>query len=252
MDPAVVLLPIAAAAAGWVDAVVGGGGLLQIPALLLAYPTLPPATALGTNKLAAVFGTGSAAIRYTRATSLDLRSASTAAAAAVGSAALGAYVAAGVSQQTFRPVLLALLLAVLAMVVFRPTFGVEGGSDTPRWRPWLLLAIGAGIGFYDGVFGPGTGTFLILSFTAALSLDFVHSSAMAKIVNVGTNLGALAVFAAHGNVVWRLGLLMAIANVIGAQLGAHTALKHGAGFVRLVLVVVVVAMVLRLGYLYLT
>ena len=249
----IALLLLVAGAAGWVDAVVGGGGLVLVPALLLGLPGLPPVTALGTNKVASICGTTAAALTYARRTKIDWRTAGPAAALAVVCSGLGALAASHVPAAYFRPAVMVLLLAVLAFIVARPSFGVVVSEPSRTWRRRLaaVLLAGTAIAFYDGVFGPGTGTFLIIAFTALLGLDFVAASATAKILNVGTNLGALMVFAAGGHVLWKLGLAMAVCNVVGARFGAGTALKRGAGFVRVVLVVVVVALVARLASLYL-
>jgi uncharacterized protein len=254
MEPQhVLLLLLVAGAAGWVDAVVGGGGLILVPALMLGLPGLPPVTALGTNKVAAIAGTSFAAVTYARRTKVDWQIAGPAGGLAVVFAGAGAAAAAGIPAGYFRPAVMVLLLAVLGFVVLRPSFGTVVGDRAPtvRRRVVAVLAAGGAIAFYDGVFGPGTGTFLIIAFAALLGMDFVGSSAAAKFVNAGTNLGALLVFASGGHVLWRLGLAMAVCNVVGARFGARTALRRGAGFVRVVLVVVVVGMVLRLGSLYL-
>ncbi|MDH2424451.1 TSUP family transporter [Sphaerisporangium sp. TRM90804] len=246
----VVMLVVAALAAGWVDAVVGGGGLLMIPALLIVLPQIPPATALGTNKLTAITGTATAAVTYARRTRPDRSVAVPAAALAVPSAGLGALSASSVPAEWFRGLVIVLLLAVALFVTLRPSFGALPRADgVSRRRRLAVIGLGGcAIGFYDGVFGPGTGTFLIILFTSFLSMEFLQSSALAKVVNVGTNLGALIVFAAQGHVLWLLGAAMAVANVTGAVLGARTALRRGSGFVRIVLLVVVTATVLKLGY----
>ncbi len=246
------LLLLVAAAAGWVDAVVGGGGLILVPALMLGLPGLPPVAALGTNKVASIAGTTTAAITYARRTKIDWRVAGPAAGVAVLFAGAGALTATAVPAGYFRPAVLVLLLVILAFVVIRPSFGTVVGDTTPtaRRRLAMILVAGVGIAFYDGLFGPGTGTFLIIAGTALLSMDFIGSSATAKVVNAGTNLGALIVFTAGGHVLWKLGLAMAVCNIVGARFGARTALKRGAGFVRVVLVVAVVAMVSRLAWQY--
>lgn len=253
MDLQTVLLLLAVAtAAGWVDAVVGGGGLILLPAIMVGFPGISPATAIGTNKLAAITGTSSAAISYARRTKIDWRTTGPATAVAACFSGLGALTASSIPANSFRPVTMALLLLVLAFVVLRPSFGTitEDREVTMRHRIAAMLLAGVAIGFYDGAFGPGTGTFLIITFTALLSMDFVGSSAMAKFVNVGTNFGALIVFGAGDHIMWQLGLLMAIGNIVGARLGARTALRRGAGFVRAVLVVAVVGMVVRLSFQY--
>ncbi|MFG1954354.1 sulfite exporter TauE/SafE family protein [Micromonospora sp. NPDC048830] len=251
VDPLLLTTLLAAAAmAGWVDAVVGGGGLLLLPALLVAAPGVPVATALGTNKLAAIFGTATAAVTYGRRTKLDWRVAGPAAGLAVLTAGVGAALAGAVPAGAYRPVVLVVLLAVAVFVLTRPRLGVVARPER-RTRVRVAVAVGVaglGIALYDGLIGPGTGTFLVLAFTALVGADFVHASAMAKVVNAGTNLGALVVFAATGHVWWLLGAAMAVCNVAGAALGARMALRRGSGFVRVVLLVVVVALVVKLGY----
>nr|WP_230689089.1 TSUP family transporter [Micromonospora sp. WMMC415] len=232
------------------DAVVGGGGLLLLPALLVGAPGMPVATALGTNKLAAVAGTATAAVTYARRTKLDWAVAGPAAGLAVLCAGVGAALAGAVPASAYRPVVLAVLVAVAVFVVARPRLGVVAQPHR-RTRARMVVAVavaGVGIALYDGLVGPGTGTFLVLAFTALVGADFVHGSAMAKIVNAGTNLGALVVFAATGHVWWLLGAAMAVCNIVGAVLGARMALRRGSGFVRGVLLVVVLALVGRLGY----
>ncbi|MGQ4732197.1 MULTISPECIES: sulfite exporter TauE/SafE family protein [Streptomyces] len=240
----------AATAAGWVDAVVGGGGVLLIPVLLLAFPTHSPAVALGTNKIAAVMGTATAAYMYQRRTKLDRKVLLPAAGLAVPFGALGALSASSVPTSYFRPVIMGLLISVALFVAFRPSFGVQQRDMvvTPRRRTAAILIAGVGIGFYDGVFGPGVGTFLIISFTTLLATQFLESAAMAKVINASSNLGALAVFAWQGNVLWALGLGMAVGNIAGAMIGSRTAMKRGSGFVRIVLVLVVTGMVAKMGF----
>ncbi|GIH52445.1 TSUP family transporter [Microbispora rosea] len=244
----VVLLLLAAVAAGWVDAVVGGGGLLQLPVLLLAG--LTPVQALATNKSAAIFGTGSAAVTYASKTKLDRAVAVPAAALAVAFAGLGAASAALLDADVLKPLVMVVLLGVGAFVTLRPGFGrLPHPHLRTRARVMTGVAVaGVGIAYYDGIVGPGTGTFLLIAFTSILGMDFVHASATAKVVNTGTNLGALVVFAAQGHVVWALGLAMAVCNITGAQIGARMALNRGTGFVRVVLLCVVAALVAKLGY----
>lgn len=245
------VLPLLAVAlaAGWVDAIVGGGGLVQIPMLMLLFPGVPVAHALGTNKLAGVAGTSAAAITFCRRTKVDVRLVGAAGAFAVVFAGLGAAVASNMSASVFRPVVMCLLVAVACFVAFKPMFGqVNHDRDVGSGRFASVVALaGIAIAFYDGVLGPGTGTFLIISFVVLLGMDFVRGSATAKVVNAGTNVGALAVFAWQGHVMWTAGLIMAVANIAGAYLGARTALVRGAKFVRIVLLIVVTALVGKLA-----
>jgi uncharacterized membrane protein YfcA len=246
-----VMLCLAAAAAGWIDAVVGGGGLLFLPALLVGFPQLPPAYLLGTNKAVAIVGTSAAAITYTRRAPVDLRTALRIGVAALAGSGLGAFFAAGISSAVLRPLIMVVLLGVLAFVVLRPGFGTAAGATEPATRRRVLTAIlvvGLGIGFYDGLIGPGTGTFLVLALTAVLGLNLVLASATAKIVNVCTNLGALVIFSVQGTVLWSLVPVLALFNLGGGWLGAHMALKNGSGFVRGVLVVTVLGLLAKLGY----
>ena len=246
----VLMLLAAAVAAGWVDAVVGGGGLIQLPALLLAAPGQPVATALATNKLGSIMGVSSAAVVYARRAKPDLPVALTAAGIAVCCAGAGALCAAAISSDVLKPVIMVVLLGVAAIVVLRPDLG-RAPAPVLRTRRRVAAAVlvpGVAIAFYDGLVGPGTGTFLVVAFTALLGMDFVNASASAKIINAGTNLGALAVFAVQGHVLWTVGLAMGACNIVGAQLGSRMAINRGAGFVRVVLLCVVSALVLKLGY----
>ncbi len=244
----VVLLVLAACAAGWVDAVVGGGGLIQLPALLLV-PGIAPVQALGTNKLASIMGTSTSAVVYYRRVGPDLRTAAPMAAAALAGAAGGAALASALPGEVIEPIVLVALVGVAAWTVARPTIGAE---TRLRWggRRHVVAAalLGAGVGAYDGLVGPGTGTFLVIGLVALLGYGFLEASAHAKIINALTNLGALVVFALAGAPVWRLGLLMGAGNIAGAYLGARMAVARGSGFVRVVFLVVVGALILRLGW----
>ncbi|MEO3973324.1 TSUP family transporter [Streptomyces sp. CAU 1734] len=250
-----VLLCVAAALAGWIDAVVGGGGLLLLPALLLGLPQAPAAQVLGTNKAVAIVGTTGAAVTYVRSTPVEVGTAVRIGLAALAGSMGGAFFAAGISSAVLRPVIMVALLAVAAFVVLRPAFGADTPSD-PALRRRVgraravaaVVVVGGGIGFYDGLFGPGTGTFLVLALTAVLHLDLVTASATAKIVNVCTNGGALVVFAWQGSVIWQLAALMAVFNLAGGTAGALMALRKGSGFVRGVLLVVVFALVVKLAF----
>lgn len=243
-------LTVGAAVAGWIDAVIGGGGLVLIPLIMAVAPQLAPATALATNKVAAVSGTASAAwamVRKVRPPAGELvRYAVVAALCSAGGAALVSQI----DKDVMRPVIIVLMLAVGTFVALRPSFGTGGGEEQPRggWRALAAVGAVAVIAFYDGVFGPGTGMFLIMAFTAVFSQNFLKSAAMAKVVNTFTNLGALATFIAGGHVIWGMALVLAVANVAGAQLGARTVLGGGTKLIRFALLALVVVMSSYLGY----
>ncbi|MDT9683046.1 TSUP family transporter [Streptomyces sp. TRM76323] len=246
-----VLLCLAALLAGWIDAVVGGGGLLLLPAMLLGVPHVPAAQCLGTNKAVAIVGTAGAAVTYVRRAPVAVLTAVRIGLAALAGSMGGAFFAAGVSSDVLRPAILVVLVGVAVFVLLRPSFGTGPAARGPVGRARLVTAIvlvGGGVGFYDGLFGPGTGTFLVLALTAVLHLDLVTASATAKVVNVCTNGGALAMFAYQGNVMWRLAALMAVFNLAGGMLGARMALRKGAGFVRGVLLAVVFSLVAKLAF----
>ncbi|WMX47188.1 sulfite exporter TauE/SafE family protein [Streptomyces roseicoloratus] len=247
------LLCLAALLAGWIDAVVGGGGLLLLPAALLGMPHVPVAQILGTNKAVAIVGTTGAAVTYVRKTPVPVWTAVRIGLAALAGSMGGAFFAAGISSEVLRPVIMVVLLGVAAFVMFRPSFGTRtdeaGRAALSRARiVTAIVLVGGGIGFYDGLIGPGTGTFLVLALTAVLHLDLVTASATAKIVNVCTNAGALAMFAYQGHVLWLLAAIMAVFNLTGGMVGARMALSKGAEFVRGVLLVVVFSLVAKLAF----
>jgi uncharacterized membrane protein YfcA len=249
LTPAVLaFVLVAALAAGWIDAVVGGGGLLQLPALLLV-PGLSPVEALGTNKLASIFGTTTSAVTYYRRARPDLRTALPMAAVALVCSAAGASTAALLPAAAFKPVIVVALLAIAAFTVFRPALGTETVlRHSGRRHHGTAAAVGAGIGFYDGVLGPGTGSFLVFAMVSLLGYDFLAASAKAKIVNAATNLGALLFFVPHGSVFLGLGLVLGAANMLGGYLGSRTATTRGSGFIRVAFLVVVTALIARVGW----
>ena len=244
-----VLLVLAAGlAAGWVDAVVGGGGLNQLPALLLV-PGIAPVQALATNKLGSIFGTTTSAVTYYRRAHPDLKTALPMAAIALAGSFGGAIIATMLPSAVFKPVILAALVAVALFTAFRPTAGELTRLRHEGRRHYVLAAtIGLVIGFYDGLIGPGTGSFLIIAMVVFLGYNFLAASAKAKIVNMATNFGALVFFLPSGHLLWGLGLLLGMANMVGGYLGARTAIGRGARFIRIVFLVVVAALIVRLGF----
>jgi len=242
------LLLVAAFAAGWVDAVVGGGGLLQLPALLLV-PGLSPVQALATNKLGSIFGTTTSALTYYRRARPDLRTALPMAGVALVGSYGGASIAAALPVAVFKPVIVVALVTVATITLLRPALG---GTTSLRYSGHAhyraAIAVGLAIGVYDGVLGPGTGTFLVIAMVSLLGYDFLQASAKAKIVNFATNLGALLFFVPHGSVVWGLALLLGVANVAGSYLGSRMAISSGTRFIRTVFLVVVAALIVKVGH----
>jgi uncharacterized protein len=239
----------AAFLAGFVDAVAGGGGLVQLPALLVSYPAQPLGMLFGTNKLASIWGTLAAAGRYAQRVRFSYPLLIPAVLAALLGAWCGARAVTLLPVTWMRPAVLVLLIGVAIYTVLNPELG---SRHAPRLKKSHEIAAGMGIagflGFYDGVFGPGTGAFLIFLLVRVLGQDFLHASAYAKILNVATNLAALAFFVPHGWVLWAAGGLMAVCNVTGALLGSHFALKHGSRFIRQIFLGVVVTLILKLAY----
>ncbi len=242
------ILCLAAFAAGWIDAVVGGGGLLQLPALLLV-PGISPVQALATNKLASIFGTTSSSYTFYRRVRPSLRTTLPMAAVALAGSFGGASLAAFLPAQVFKPIIVAALVVVALITLFKPSMGAVTKLRYHGSRHLLIaMTIGLAIGFYDGLLGPGTGTFLIISLVGMIGYDFLQASAKTKIVNFATNLGALLFFIPLGAVLWPFGLVMGIANFLGSLVGARMAIARGTGFIRALFLVVVGVLIVKLGF----
>ncbi len=246
----IVLLVLAALVAGWVDAVVGGGGLIQLPALLIGLPAsaAPPAI-LGTNKLSSVFGTATSAATYAWKVRPDWRTILPLVIGSATGSALGAQLARFLPKEWFTPIVLVALVVVGFYTWRRPALGlVSARRHDGRAHYGRTAAIGLGVGAYDGFLGPGTGSFFVILLVGVLGYGFLEASAKAKVANLVTNLSAIAVFAAHGSVLWTLGLSMGAANLVGGFLGARTAISRGNGFIRKVFLVVVAGLIVKLAY----
>lgn len=242
----IALLALVALVAGAIDAVAGGGGLLTVPALLWAG--LPPHLALGTNKGQSVFGSFAALSRFARGGLVDVARARVTFPLGLAGALLGAWALLHVSPAALRPVVLALLAGAAVFVGARRPGPRRTEDAPPPPHPALRAgAIALAIGAYDGFFGPGTGTFLVVAFAALLGDGLVHASADAKVVNFASNLGAVALFATRGNVLWRVALPMAAAQLAGGWLGAHLTIRRGDALVRRVAVGVSLALALKLA-----
>ncbi|KFB69891.1 TSUP family transporter [Candidatus Accumulibacter vicinus] len=239
-------LAVAALFAGLIDAVVGGGGLIQIPALFNAMPQEMPATLFGTNKFSSVFGTSNAALRYACRIEMPWRTTLPAALAAFACAYAGAMAVTWLPAAMLRPLILVLLVGAAAYTFVRRDFGAihqprhKGGQELA-----YALILGGAIGFYDGFFGPGTGSFLIFLFVRLFGFDFLHASAASKVVNVATNIAALGFFIPHGHFLPLLALVMAGCNVLGSLLGTHLAIRHGSGFIRKGFLCVVTVLIIK-------
>jgi uncharacterized membrane protein YfcA len=229
-----ILFVLAAAfGAGFIDAMAGGGGLVQLPALFAAYPTAPHTALLGTGKLAGLAGTTSAIARFIRHVRLDWKLVLSAAGGAFVASLAGAWCATMFSPERFRTLVPALLTAVLLYTLLHRDLGREHRpKNHGRHGRWLAAASAGAIGLYDGFFGPGTGSFLVFLFVGVFGLDFLHASASAKIVNASTNVAAIILFGLTGELYWLLGLAMSVCNVVGAQFGSHLAIRKGSALVR--------------------
>lgn len=244
-----IIVSLASLLAGFVDAIVGGGGLILLPALFATFASAPPATLLGTNKSASVWGTAMATWQYSRRVQMPWRAMLPAAAAGFVGSFFGAWAVTLVSPDFLRKLLPMVMVAVLAYTLARKDLGMR---HEPRWsgraEALVACAIGVVIGFYDGFFGPGTGSFLVFAFVRLLGYDFLNASVSAKLLNLATNLSALILFTAKGHIWWHFTVPLAVANVLGSTLGTYMALRHGTGFVRTIFILVVSVLILKTGY----
>jgi uncharacterized membrane protein YfcA len=243
----VFFLILAAFSAGLVDAIAGGGGLIQLPALLIGLPQASTVEVLGTNKVASVFGTTASALTYRRSVKTDAIFLATMALPALFGSVLGALSASLIPTQSMRPIIFVLLVAVAIYTWRKPDLGSIEALRHPKNKRFLISAIaGLVIGFYDGIFGPGTGSFLMLVLIY-LGFAFLSASAIAKVVNVSTNLGAIMVFGLNGAVLWQVGLVLAVANIVGGLMGARLAIRGGSTLIRKVFLFVTIALIFRVG-----
>jgi uncharacterized membrane protein YfcA len=242
------LLALAAVSAGFVDAVVGGGGLVQLPALLLGLPSATPAQILATNKLGSICGTSVSSVTYYRRVQPDPRTFVPLMLLAYAGSVAGAVVASRIPRSAFEPIVLVALVLVGAWVVLRPALGRESALRFSGHRHTAAaMGTGLAVGFYDGVLGPGTGSFFVIGLVGLLGYSFLDASAKAKLANWATNLGALCVFVPQGAVLWKVGLVLGLSNLVGGYLGARVAISRGSGFVRGFFIVVVTAFTVRIG-----
>jgi uncharacterized protein len=237
------LLFAAAFFAGFVDSIAGGGGLITVPAMLIAG--IPPLQTLGTNKVQSIFGAGSATLAYARKGHVELRQQLPMALMAVAGGALGAALATIMPSQVLRIVLPFLLIAIALYFALKPNL-----NDVEKHRRMSAFAFGLTlvplIGFYDGAFGPGTGSFLMLGFVTLAGFGMLKATAHTKLLNFGSNLGALIVFICYGVILWKVGLMMGVGQFLGAQAGSRLAMRSGAKLIKPLLVTVCLAFAIKL------
>ncbi len=242
------LLALAALAAGFVDAVVGGGGLIQLPALLIGLPHAAPVELLATNKIASICGTTVSSATYYRRIRPDPKTFVPLMVFAFLGSAAGAAVASTIPRSAFDPIVLAALVVVGAYVVLKPALGeVTELRFAGHHHTAAAVVTGLAVGFYDGALGPGTGSFFVFGLVGLLGYSFLEASAKARLANWATNLAALCVFVPQGAVLWKTGLVLGACNLVGGYLGARTAVARGAKFVRVFFIVVVSAFIVRIG-----
>ncbi len=244
-----VLLGLAMFAAGFIDAIAGGGGLIQTPAMLLSLPDRDPVSVVATSKTAAFFGTSTAAIKYRKHIKTDSRLLLAMVIPAFIGAGFGAHLASEISPESFKSSIFFMMIAIFIYTLFKPDLGkVHVEKHSHRKLMWIGAIAAFLIGFYDGLIGPGTGTMLMIALVAIMGFAFVGASAIAKVVNATTNLASIIVVGLKIGILWKLGLLLGIANLAGGYTGSHMAIKKGSGFIRIFYLIVTGILILRLGY----
>ncbi len=249
MSADLILLCMAAFAAGFIDAIVGGGGLVQTPAALVLLASYPVATVIGTLKIPAFTGTSVAALQYAKKVSFHYRQLLVIMVIAFLAAFAGSKLLMLVSNYFMKPLLLVILTLVALYTFLNKKFGAHKEKEHSRRQQWMYsILISLVIGFYDGFIGPGAGSFLVLAFISLLGYDFLKASAQAKFINLATNLGSIVFFAASGKIIYAIALPMAICNGAGGWLGARLALLKGNGFIRVFFLLVITGTIIRFSY----
>jgi uncharacterized membrane protein YfcA len=245
----IILLCLASFCAGFVDAIVGGGGLIQTPVALVLLPNLSVASIIGTLKIPAFSGTSFAAKQYLKKVKMNWKLLLIMALLSFGAAFLGSNLLTMVINDFMKPLLLVVLILIAIYTFAKKDFGSSKDKNlTPNKQLLLGIVMSICIGFYDGFIGPGTGSFLVLGFVAILGFDFLHASANAKMVNLATNFGSICLFVLKGKIIWAIALPMAACNAFGGWMGAKLAIKKGNGFIRIFFLIIVVATLIRFGY----
>jgi uncharacterized membrane protein YfcA len=244
-----ILLCIAAFLAGFVDAIVGGGGLIQTPVAMILLPNLAVATIIGSLKIPAFSGTSFAAYQYLKKVRMNWKLLFVMAIVAFAAAFLGSNLLTKVSNEFMKPLLLVVLSLIAVYTFIKKDFGShQVKQHSTKNQFFLAVLISIIIGFYDGFIGPGTGSFFVLAFVSVLGFDFLHASANAKMVNLATNFGSICLFILKGKIIWAIAIPMAICNAFGGWVGAKLAIKKGNGFIRIFFLIVVIGTLIRFGY----
>jgi uncharacterized protein len=245
----IILLCITSFFAGFVDAVVGGGGLIQTPISLLLLPNIPVANIIGTLKIPGISGTSFASYQYIKKVKINWKLLFPIALISCGMSFFGSYLLTKVHNEFMKPILIVVLILVAIYTFIKKDFGKSISKSIPENKMLFYgILISIFIGFYDGFIGPGTGSFLVLALISLLGFDFLNASANAKLINVATNLGSIFYFLISGKIIWAMALPMAVCNSFGGWLGAKTALKKGNDFIRIFFLIVVVGTLFRLFY----
>lgn len=244
-----IILCIAAFAAGFIDAIVGGGGLVQTPATLITLPQYPVATLLGTTKIPSFTGTSIASYQYAKRIKVQWKLLGIMCSIALVAAIIGSYTVSMVSNRFMKPIIFCVLIAVAIYTYTKKNFGTATEKNLPGKHELLYASVFAIVlGFYDGFIGPGAGSFLVLFFIGALGFDFLKASAHAKFVNLATNIGSIIYFSGSGHILYHYAIPMAACNVSGSFLGARLALIKGNRFIRMFFLLVILGTILRFGY----
>jgi uncharacterized membrane protein YfcA len=239
--------------AGFIDAMVGGGGLVQLPAMFLLLPQFTLAQTLATNKTANFLGTTVSAIQYMKKVKIEWYYLVAVMITAFAGSFGGALLVSHITKEDFMPVIIVVLLLVLAYTIWKKHLGLHHEVKLMGKTKVYLYGslIGLIIGFYDGLIGPGTGSFLIFAFIIVFGYNFLHASANAKIINWVTNIAAISFFLFGGHIMWHIAIPVGLANMAGSYAGSHLAMKKGSSFIRLFFIAVVLCLVIKLGYSYL-
>jgi hypothetical protein len=249
MSHEIIILCIAAFAAGFIDAIVGGGGLVQTPVTLVTLPKYPLATLLGTTKIPSIFGTSIAAVQYSIKVNIQWKLMALMCSIALSAAWAGSKTVSIVSNSFMKPVIFCVLIIVAVYTYSKKNFGIASTANISQKKQFVLGAVFALlIGFYDGFIGPGAGSFMVLFFISILGFDFLKASAHSKLVNVATNLGSIIFFSGSGHILYQYAIPMALFNFTGSLIGSRLAILKGNRFIRIFFLLVIAGTIIRFGY----